>query len=418
MASMARVLRVRAFLGAPWLAWVAWLAASPVLAAAAHPTPAPPTAPSAAPAPQVEVHIPPFAAPASMPALGEELARAMYAALRDANIPARLGKGDEGSALVGRLEEISQAQVRLHASYHGHSVQSVGDLEHLDDLVYAVFSQLRPRLQASVPFAPGPGPGDKEAIAAGPISGPVVTPVSVPAKDMPPVHPPHHHPETHPAGSTTAKKSEPIATPAGPSSPAPNPATPPTPVAEGPPSPATTPPATSPAPPARSPAELRRPRVAVHIVGDPPSRLLPPGYYGLGPVGQQTLINYLQQRLRVPAVASRLVGLTGGLSAFDQSLLLGARHTLMVRMDSLVMQPSPSAGPGLPAAATLAARIHLVLLCDGKLLLDRTVATQPALILPTEAPAQAYSRLLFAAIDSIASELLARIELPPPAPPG
>ena len=105
----------------------------------------PPAAPSVVPA----VHVAPFTAPAAMPALGAELARALHAALREANIPARLGKGDESGALSGRLEEISQAQVRLSVSYRGHTVQSVGDLEHLDDLVYAVFTQLRPRLQAT-----------------------------------------------------------------------------------------------------------------------------------------------------------------------------------------------------------------------------------------------------------------------------
>jgi hypothetical protein len=130
------------------------------------------------------------------------------------------------------------------------------------------------------------------------------------------------------------------------------------------------------------------------------------------------LIGYLQQRLRIPAVGSRLVGLTGGLSAIEQSLLLGARHTLMVRLDSLVFNSSPATSPvlttGMPTGGTVAGRVHIVLLLDGKLLLDRSVVVPPMLVLAQETPVQAYSRMLYAAMDTVAAELSSRILQTPP----
>jgi hypothetical protein len=128
-------------------------------------------------------------------------------------------------------------------------------------------------------------------------------------------------------------------------------------------------------------------------------------------------------------VASRLVGLTGGLTALDEAMRLGARHTLMVRVDSLVLGASPTAGPGAAGplsypGGTLAGRLHLVLLFDGKLLFDRSIMMPPTLILPQESPAQAYSRLLYATMDSVAGELTRvlqsspQVPLSPPASPG
>jgi hypothetical protein len=473
----------------------------------------PPAVPSAAP----EVHVAPFTAPAAMPALGAELARALHAALREANVPARLGKGEEGSALSGRLEEISQTQVRLYASYHGHTVQSVGDLEHLDDLVYAVFTQLRPWLQAAAdpagsgaaPAAAGPGealaaagpaaPGSADAAASpGPGPGAVAAEASAGAatavRDTPTgrgagnrepgrASGGHRTAEAHPLAG--GKKSSPIITasvssdsssPSAKTSgkdggkdgsrdrddgtggtkvkddaraapdtlaslarPAESTGTPlgtgpgaeaASPTGSGYPSPPKTLPPPLPRPPVASgspygpyTADPRRPHVAVHVIGEPLGRV-PPGFYGLGPVGQQTLISYLQQRWRIPAVGSRLIGLTGGLAALDQSLRLGARHTLMARLDSLVLSASPTASPGLAPGplvggsagigGTLSGRLHLVLLLDGKLLLDRSVTMPPTLVLSSETPAQAYSRILYAALDSVAGELYARLVQPPP----
>lgn len=461
-----------------------------------------------------QVQVAPFAAPAAMPALGEELARALFAALREANIPARLGKTDEGSAISGRLEEISQAQVRLHASYRGHSVQSVGDLEHLDDLVYAVFTQLRPRLQPLAEAGdnrtgaltrPDPGAAGSPAVpASAPL--PTASPASPPAalavlnsksasadpaqgvveaslttaprppsdrelkaaakrsakevvaernKDQESAHDKQasrsaarasgskdsaatdhgskdasSSPERagrsdtyalavpRPSATTSVEPGPPAAaTAARPPEPTSLPPSPENGAAGGtrnpPPSAAIASPRPTPQPFAFDP---RRPRVAVHVVGEPLVRV-PPGYYGLGTVGQQTLISYLQQRWRVPALGSRLVGLTSGLPALDQSLRLGARHTLMARLDSLTLASSPVVSPGLGSAAaaggTLSGRIHVVLLLDGKLLLDRSIMMPPTLILASETPAQAYSRILYAAMDSVASELYARLVQPP-----
>lgn len=490
----------------------------------------PPSAPPAAPSVAPEVLVAPFTAPAAMPALGAELARALHAALREANIRARLGKGDESGALSGRLEEISQAQVRLFASYHGHTAQSVGDLEHLDDLVYAVFSQLRPRLQATAEPAdnrlapagprdalatagsPSPGspsaPGSPTALSAGGAAAgaPATAAASAAtaAKDLPPASAAasdrgaaskdpgragsgHRAAEAQPLAS--GKKSAPIITASASSGTASaagknggkdgnkdgnkddgrggkdgkdgskgvgkdgnkddgkasadtvatsTPARPPEGPGTVPGSPTETPPASSypslpktPPPPLPRPpvtptspypayADPRRPRVAVHVVGEPLARV-PPGFYGLGAVGQQTLMSYLQQRWHVPAAGSRLVGLTGGLAALDHSLRLGARHTLMARLDSLVLSASPTAGSGPGGNAgiagiggTLSGRLHVVLLLDGKLLLDRSITMPPTLVLSSETPAQAYSRILFAALDQVAGELYARLVQPPP----
>ncbi len=386
-----------------------------------------------------QVHIAPFSTPATMPALGEELARGLYAALRDANIPARLGKNDEGSAIVGRLEEISQAQVRLQASYRGHSVQSVGDLEHLDDLVYAVFTQLRPRLQAAdtwsgaidptSPTVPGGAlplspsevrtsvaknlgkPSTKEVPGSDPLRlASVKEPLTRPSRSSQPSTRPAETLPKPPAAVLAQADKEQVA-----STPAPLPPPPtvnPEPVVE--PRPPAPPPVPSknPSPPRPGPYafESHRPRVAVHVVGEPVVRM-PVGYSGFGVIGQQSLMGYLQQRLRIPAVASRLVGLTGGLMALDQSLRVGARHTLMVRLDGLTLAVSPSSGPMGNAypGGTLSGRIHIVLLLDGKLLLDRSVMLPPTLVLPSDTPAQAYSRSLVAAMDAVASDLSGRI---------
>jgi hypothetical protein len=146
--------------------------------------------------------------------------------------------------------------------------------------------------------------------------------------------------------------------------------------------------------------------VAVHVVGEPVLGL-PPAFYGLGTAGQHFLVNYLQGRLRVTAVPSRLVGLVGGLEALTQSLRLGARHTLMVRFDTL------SDGYGAYGARALSGRLHVVLLLDSRPLLDRSLLLPPTAYYPTEAPASVLSRLLGAAMDSIAADLQARLYASP-----
>ena len=87
-------------------------------------------------------------APATLPGMGKELQRAVLSALKEASVAAQAAKTDADPALAARLEELGAGRFRLSLSYRGASTQSVGDLEHLDDLVYAVVAELRPKLTA------------------------------------------------------------------------------------------------------------------------------------------------------------------------------------------------------------------------------------------------------------------------------
>ena len=129
-----------------------------------------------------------------------------------------------------------------------------------------------------------------------------------------------------------------------------------------------------------------------------PQGTLPPGYYGLGLAGQQALLSFLQQRLQVPAVATRLYSLVGGFEALEQSLRVSARHTLMARLDALTVN-----------AGMINGRIHLVLLQDGKLLYDRSVALPPTVVTSGETPATAFGRAVSAAVESLSSDLSTRL---------
>ena len=135
---------------------------------------------------------------------------------------------------------------------------------------------------------------------------------------------------------------------------------------------------------------------------------MPPGFYGMSAVGQQTVISYLSNRLRIPAVPGRMVGLVGGLEALGQSLRQGARHTFMLRVDSLTVGQAHGTPFGL-GGATLNGRIHIVLLFDGRPLLDRSFALPPTSFPTGEQPASVYSRAIAAALDAVSPELLARL---------
>jgi len=349
----------------------------------------------------------------SLPAIGDELASAFIAVLREANLDARANsapaygssKGDADSMVAMRLEAAGGERVRLAATWRGTSVNAVGDLEHLDDLVYALFEQLRPRLltevaaltptsaapvavnnaerpaamaAASLPRKPGTAQGPVK-----PADKPVVKPIALP---LPP-----SGPSTKPAADAADSKK-----PADKLPPASPPSTPGLPV----------PAAAVPAPSAEPSPAVSRPRVAVHVVGEP-SFSPPPALYGLGMAAQQILVQYLQMRLRATPVPSRLVGLVGGLEALTQSLRLGARHTLMARFDTL------TDGYGAYGARVLSGRLHLVLLLDSHPLLDRSLALPPTAYYPTEAPAVVLGRLLGGALDGVASELQARLYAAP-----
>lgn len=374
---------------------------------------------SAAPRRLEPVYVPQVVVPAmlSLPALGDELASAFIAVLREANLDARAGsasasgssKGDADSMVVMRLEAAGGERVRLAATWRGTSVNAVGDLEHLDDLVYALFEQLRSRLLTevaaltptlAVPVAASvtgnsaerpaamaaPSLPRKPGNAQGPVKPadkPVVKPIAQPL--------PHSGALTKPAAGAAdskkpADKSPPASPPSTPGLPAPAPVVP--------------------APSAEPAPAVSRPRVAVHVVGEP-SFSPPPALYGLGMAAQQILVQYLQMRLRVTPVPSRLVGLVGGLEALTQSLRLGARHTLMARFDTL------TDGYGAYGARVLSGRLHLVLLLDSRPLFDRSLALPPTAYYPTEAPAVVLGRLLGGALDGVASELQARLNAAP-----
>jgi hypothetical protein len=106
----------------------------------------------------------PVTAPLSLPGIGKELQRAMLVALKEANISAQPGKADGEGSLGAKLEEVGSGRLRLSLSYRGASSHAVGDLEHLDDLVYAVVAELRPKLLSlAEPQTPAAGTGpDRE----------------------------------------------------------------------------------------------------------------------------------------------------------------------------------------------------------------------------------------------------------------
>lgn len=406
---------------APWLAGL-WVAAALV-------TPLATLRPAAArPGGALSlIYVAPFVVPASLPELGVELARAMHAALREANIPAQLGKGEVEHTVSGRLEEISSTRVRLHASFRGVTVQSVGDLEHLDDLVYAVFTQLRPRL-LTVNDSGGGAPGGSEKALRQGLTGAAVVVGGPAVKELGPKNGPDAARfDARPSDSAAAvgtKTKPPQSLPAKPDVAVSKSLVK---VAEKNPDkrteaallhasagPATSKSATGPAVPIE-PATPPRPRLAVHVVGEPLVQV-PTGFSGLGAAGQQSIVAHLQRRWDIAAVASRAVGLTNGLEALGQAMRVGAHHSLMVRLDALSVRPASAAAVAAAPVAigaasygggyyVLTGRIHVVLLLDGKLLFDKSFALPATALSSTEAPSTAYSRALTVAIDYVATDL-------------
>jgi hypothetical protein len=459
-------------------------------------TPAAQSVPAAGtPRPSAPILFQPVQTPAALAGLGPELARALCQAAKEADIAAQPGPGgpphgpsrpDADNTVVGKLEELVQSRVRLSLTFRGVTANSVGDLEHLDDLVYAVFAQLRPRLallqgkdpssEPTLPApgtsepvvlpasSPSPGPGSQPGVALASVRGPAATSLSPTGPTRP-----GGGSRTSPSSSSkvvpsAASNKDPGKGPARPSGeialatlprpigpPGPDkigdksadkasdktPANPPDKSPDKPgdrrnvpdggasssvapgttttttttlPTPTPTPPGPIPQPETRP---VQRPRLVVGIVGEPVGGV-PPGFYGMGAVGQQTVLSYMANRLRVPAVPGRMVGLVGGLEALGQSLRQGARHTFMVRIDSLSVGPAHGTGPfGFSGGATLSGRVHIVLLLDGRPLLDRSFMLPPTQFPTTEPPASVYSRALAAALDVVSPELTARLASAP-----
>jgi hypothetical protein len=338
-------------------------------------------------------------APASLPGIGKELGRAMLQALKEASVSAQPAKTDSEGTLWAKLEEVGAGRLKLSLTYRGAgrttSADAMGDLEHLDDLVYSVVAELRPRLLSSSDSLPQRSLLPSSLASAPPVQVKLASLSGVskrseltllgagPKLEAKPSIRPEAKVEAKPEAKVEAKvEAKPGSVPTPPGTTLPPPPT----VSSPTPNP--------------SPAEVapkQRPRVAVGLLGEPMAAL-PAGYYGLSAVGQHAMMSFLQQRLAVPVTATRLYSLVGGYEALEQSLRAGAHHTLMARLDALTVQNG-----------VLSGRIHFVLLQDGKLLYDRSVPLLPTVSSASESPSALFSRALLATLDTLLAELSSRL---------
>ena len=315
----------------------------------------------------------------------------MLQALKEASVSVQPAKTDSEGTLWAKLEEVGAGRLMLSLTYRGAgrttSADAMGDLEHLDDLVYSVVAELRPRLLSSSDSLPQRSLLPSSLASAPPVQVKLASLSGVskrseltllgagPKLDAKPSIRPEAKVEAKPEakpGSVPTPPGTTLPPPPTVSSPTPNP----------------------------SPAEVapkQRPRVAVGLLGEPMAAL-PAGYYGLSAVGQHAMMSFLQQRLAVPVTATRLYSLVGGYEALEQSLRAGAHHTLMARLDALTVQNG-----------VLSGRIHFVLLQDGKLLYDRSVPLLPTVSSASESPSALFSRALLATLDTLLAELSSRL---------
>ncbi len=361
----------------------------------------------AAPAhPPRPVVVAPFLVPADLSALGPELAQAAVATLRQATVEARVGlaKGADLSwSLNGKLEVLGEDRVRLAATCHGASAEAVGDVERVDELLREVIEKLRPGL-ASGPTTPAEpkkpvkqaqAPVKKDPIPKGLPEAKIKTKPEIKTETKPDTKAdskPEARPETKTDPKTEGKSEKP----------------------PGKDDTGLTPPLASDEPPRpvspEQPApEDTIPRVAVNVVGEP---LVPPTspLRGTGAPAQQALVGYLKRRLHVVGVPVPSVGLVDGREAAARSTAVRAHFTLMVRFDALNILPSASGGFGL---LTLTGRIHVVLLRDGKLQIDRSFALPSTYFTQADPPGTIASRAVQAAMDSIHGELAAKLSAHP-----
>lgn len=364
---------------------------------------------------QAPLLLAPVSAPASLPGIGKELQRAMVQALHEANVSAQPATSDSESTLSAKLEEVGAGRLKLSLTHRSGAravrADAMGDLEHLDDLVYSVVAELRPRLLSSS----DPSPVPQRSLTSPQLAG--AAPVAVKLASLSgvsrrselallgpkPEAKPEAKGEAKLSGKSEAKgEAKPEANLSGKPEAKPEakgeakPGSSPSPVGSTLPPPPTV---TGPIPAPVDALPKQRPRVAVGLLGEPVAGL-PTGYYGLGSIGQHALMSFLQQRLQVPVTATRLYSLVGGYEALEQSLRAGAHHTLMARLDALAVQNG-----------VLSGRIHLVLLQDGKLLYDRSVQLIPTVSTAGEVPSSLFSRALSATLDTLLADLSTR--LPP-----
>lgn len=327
----------------------------------------------------------------------------MLQALKEASVSAQPAKTDSEGTLWAKLEEVGAGRLKLSLTYRGAgrttSADAMGDLEHLDDLVYSVVAALRPRLLSSSDSLPQRSLLPSSLASAPPVQVKLASLSGVskrseltllgagPKLDAKPSIRPEAKVEAKPEAKVEAKvEAKPEAKPGSVPTP-PGTTLPPPPTVSSP-------------TPNPSPAEVapkQRPRVAVGLLGEPMAAL-PAGYYGLSAVGQHAMMSFLQQRLAVPVTATRLYSLVGGYEALEQSLRAGAHHTLMARLDALTVQNG-----------VLSGRIHFVLLQDGKLLYDRSVPLLPTVSSASESPSALFSRALLATLDTLLAELSSRL---------
>lgn len=319
----------------------------------------------------------------------------MLQALKEASVSAQPAKTDSEGTLWAKLEEVGAGRLKLSLTYRGAgrttSADAMGDLEHLDDLVYSVVAELRPRLLSSIDSLPQRSLLPSSLASAPPVQVKLASLSGVskrseltllgagPKLDAKPSIRPEAKVEAKVEAKPEAKPGS-VPTPPGTTLPPPPTVSSPT--------------------PNPSPAEVapkQRPRVAVGLLGEPMAAL-PAGYYGLSAVGQHAMMSFLQQRLAVPVTATRLYSLVGGYEALEQSLRAGAHHTLMARLDALTVQNG-----------VLSGRIHFVLLQDGKLLYDRSVPLLPTVSSASESPSALFSRALLATLDTLLAELSSRL---------
>lgn len=323
----------------------------------------------------------------------------MLQALKEASVSAQPAKTDSEGTLWAKLEEVGAGRLKLSLTYRGAgrttSADAMGDLEHLDDLVYSVVAELRPRLLSSIDSLPQRSLLPSSLASAPPVQVKLASLSGVskrseltllgagPKLDAKPSIRPEAKVEAKVEAKPEAKvEAKPVSVPTPPGTTLPPPPT----VSSPTPNP--------------SPAEVapkQRPRVAVGLLGEPMAAL-PAGYYGLSAVGQHAMMSFLQQRLAVPVTATRLYSLVGGYEALEQSLRAGAHHTLMARLDALTVQNG-----------VLSGRIHFVLLQDGKLLYDRSVPLLPTVSSASESPSALFSRALLATLDTLLAELSSRL---------
>lgn len=399
MPSLVRRVRLLWLVGVCLLGGIGGTEAAAGAAGRAVPTSPATASPSKGPR-RLLLRVPPMTVPARMLGLAGELSRALVSTLSDAGLDVRLvahearGEGERGTEVIlGKLEEVGGERLRLTLTVRGVAVYSIGEQERLDDLVHAVGLQLTGKLA-------GMDLGE-------PVSEPRPTPLGEPAAGSKTGSArPTSKPPTGSGGGAPSAGGRPVTPTGSPpplgSSPGRDAKDPPSvPIATG--TPDMSPPtvlAPRPAPDASRP----RPRVAVHLVGEPAG--LPPQLEGTGALSQQAMMAFLSTQLRVTALPSRLVGLTGGLDALTQSLRQGARHTLMARFDAL--RESYSAVGG----RVLLGRLYIVLLLDGRPLFERSVVLSPTPYYPAETLGQALTRLVHSALEPIGSDLQTRLHAP------